>query len=93
MTCVLPTSSPVTDRVPRKCPFNTYFHRYVDQKQDSYVKLLEEAVAIKSVSAWPETRPEIRRMVLWVKQVRRMYSCLHTSEVDMSDLTMVRYCK
>nr|KAG5702359.1 hypothetical protein BaRGS_002141 [Batillaria attramentaria] len=42
---------------------------YVDKNQDRYVKLLEEAVAIKSVSAWPETRPEIRRMVTWTKEL------------------------
>ncbi|KAK7098494.1 cytosolic non-specific dipeptidase-like [Littorina saxatilis] len=42
---------------------------YIDKNQEKYVKLLEEAVAIKSVSAWPETRPEIRRMVNWTKQL------------------------
>lgn len=42
---------------------------HIDQKQEDYIKLLYEAVAIKSVSAWPETRPEIRRMVNWTKQL------------------------
>lgn len=64
----------------KECLFHTYYHRYIDKQQNSYIKLLEEAVAIKSVSAWPENRPEIRRMVNWVKQV-----CKWTVQFDCSD--------
>ncbi|XP_076450715.1 cytosolic non-specific dipeptidase-like [Babylonia areolata] len=42
---------------------------HIDEKQEYYVDRLREAVAVKSVSAWPETRPEIRRMVEWVKEL------------------------
>ena len=42
----------------------------MDANQDKYVALLKEAVAIKSVSAWPECRPEIRRMINWTKEVQ-----------------------
>ncbi|XP_057373009.1 cytosolic non-specific dipeptidase-like [Daphnia carinata] len=39
---------------------------YIDSNKDKFIKNLNEAVAIKSVSAWPETRPEIFKMVKWV---------------------------
>ncbi|XP_043223369.1 cytosolic non-specific dipeptidase-like isoform X1 [Amphibalanus amphitrite] len=42
------------------------FFKYVDEHQTHYVSLLREAVEIKSVSAWPEARPEIVKMVHWV---------------------------
>lgn len=42
---------------------------HIDGSQDKYIQRLKKAVAIKSVSAWPETRPEISRMVNWVKQL------------------------
>jgi len=38
----------------------------VDKNKDKYIDNLKKAVAIKSVSAWPETRPEIRRMMNWM---------------------------
>ncbi|KAH0500520.1 Cytosolic non-specific dipeptidase [Microtus ochrogaster] len=37
--------------------------QYIDNNQDRYVKKLAEWVAIQSVSAWPEKRGEIRRMM------------------------------
>lgn len=42
---------------------------YIDQNQDLYVERLKDAVAIKSVSAWPETRPEIRKMINWTQEL------------------------
>ncbi|XP_072031332.1 cytosolic non-specific dipeptidase-like [Amphiura filiformis] len=39
------------------------FFRLVDENEDKYIKRLADAVAIKSVSVWPETRSEVRRMV------------------------------
>ncbi|XP_065746532.1 cytosolic non-specific dipeptidase isoform X2 [Phocoena phocoena] len=41
----------------------TALFKYVDENQDRYVKKLAEWVAIQSVSAWPEKRGEIRRMM------------------------------
>ena len=38
----------------------------MDDHKPHYVSLLREAVEIKSVSAWPEVRPEIVKMVHWV---------------------------
>ena len=40
--------------------------KYVDQNQEKFIKNLDSAVRIKSVSAWKETRPEIERMVRWI---------------------------
>ncbi|XP_071957141.1 cytosolic non-specific dipeptidase-like [Antedon mediterranea] len=39
------------------------FFSYVDEHQEEYVKRLADAVAIKSVSAWPECRGDITTMV------------------------------
>ncbi|VDI47295.1 cytosolic nonspecific dipeptidase, partial [Mytilus galloprovincialis] len=39
----------------------------IDAKQEKYIKRLADTVAIKSVSAWPETRPEIVKMVKWTQ--------------------------
>ncbi|BFZ15524.1 hypothetical protein BsWGS_18563 [Bradybaena similaris] len=38
---------------------------HIDKKEDVYIQRLAEAVAIQSVSAWPEKRPEIKRMIEW----------------------------
>ncbi|GIY26901.1 cytosolic non-specific dipeptidase [Caerostris extrusa] len=40
--------------------------KYIDEHQKDYINSLREAVAIKSVSAWPETREDIVQMVKWV---------------------------
>lgn len=45
----------------------TKIFKYVDDNQKRFIDILREAVAIKSVSAWPHTRPEISRMVEWTK--------------------------
>ncbi|KAH3876943.1 hypothetical protein DPMN_000796 [Dreissena polymorpha] len=42
--------------------------KHIDGNVEKYIKRLAETVAIKSVSAWPETRPEIKRMMEWTKQ-------------------------
>ena len=44
------------------------FYRYIDAHQEKFIATLGAAVAIKSVSAWPETRSEITRMVKWVAE-------------------------
>ncbi|KAK9680218.1 Peptidase family M20/M25/M40 [Popillia japonica] len=40
----------------------------IDRHKAKYIKNLEEAVAIQSVSAWPDKRPEIKRMVEWTSE-------------------------
>ena len=39
---------------------------YIDNNKGKFIKNLDDAVAIKSVSAWPETHPEITKRVKWV---------------------------
>lgn len=47
--------------------------KYVDEHQDLYVKRLAEWVAIQSVSAWPEKRGEIKRMMeVAAKEIERL---------------------
>ncbi|XP_064480738.1 cytosolic non-specific dipeptidase-like [Ornithodoros turicata] len=40
----------------------------VDLKQDAFIKTLGEAVAIKSVSGWPDARNDVVHMVNWMKK-------------------------
>ncbi|KAM4705932.1 cytosolic non-specific dipeptidase [Rhinophrynus dorsalis] len=45
----------------------------IDKNQDLYVKRLSEWVAIQSVSAWPEKRGEIKRMMeVCAKEIERL---------------------
>ena len=52
-----------------------YFHSfpficsYIDEQQDKYVQRLADAVAIKSVSAWPDHRHYIVQQVEAVAEV------------------------
>lgn len=48
---------------------NIFLKRQIDDNQEKYVKRLADTVAIKSVSAWPETRPDITTMIEWTKVV------------------------
>jgi len=43
-------------------------NRYIDAHKKDFISNLDEAVAIRSVSAWPETRSEIVKMVKWVAE-------------------------
>lgn len=47
-----------------------FFSRYIDQHKQDFINNLKEAVAIKSVSAWPDTRNEIIKMMKWVAKVK-----------------------
>lgn len=42
--------------------------RYVDDNKTRFIDVLREAVAIKSVSAWPDVRGEITKQVNWTKE-------------------------
>ncbi|KAK3592564.1 hypothetical protein CHS0354_000893 [Potamilus streckersoni] len=41
--------------------------QHIDANKEKYIQRLSDAVAIKSVSAWPQVRQEINRMVEWTK--------------------------
>lgn len=47
------------------CTKNVRRCRHIDAHKTQYIDALREAVAIKSVSAWPDHRPEISKMVKW----------------------------
>ncbi|XP_071550810.1 cytosolic non-specific dipeptidase isoform X1 [Panulirus ornatus] len=42
--------------------------KYVDDNKTRFIDVLREAVAIKSVSAWPEVRGEITKQMEWAKE-------------------------
>lgn len=44
--------------------------RYIDEHKNGYIKRLSDAVSIPSISALPDHRPEVVRMVHWTKDVR-----------------------
>ncbi|CAF3310833.1 unnamed protein product [Rotaria socialis] len=46
---------------------NKRIAKYLDDHQKDYIQRLSDAVSIPSVSAWPEHRPEVVRMVEWTK--------------------------
>ena len=50
-----------------KPEFHDYFS-YIDNKEETYVYRLRDAVAIQSVSAEPAKRPEVMRMIDWTKR-------------------------
>ncbi|GMI39865.1 hypothetical protein TeGR_g2688 [Tetraparma gracilis] len=65
------SSQPIkSSNAPRKFtlkgPHDDYF-KYIEAKQETYVYRLRDAVAIKSVSAWPDHRQEIMKMMDWTK--------------------------
>lgn len=44
-----------------------FFNRKIDENKQKYIDALKEAIAIQSVSAWPKSRPEIRKMLEWAQ--------------------------
>jgi len=48
---------------------------HIDANQARYIEVLKEAVAIKSVSAFPEYRQEIFRMVDWTSEKLKALGC------------------
>ena len=49
--------------------------QYVDEHQDLYVQRLSDVVAIQSVSAWPEKRQEIVRMMEHIEEELKKLGC------------------
>lgn len=46
---------------------------YVDEHQEKYVDRLAEIVAIKSISAWREFRPDVIKIMRWMKAKLEIY--------------------
>ncbi|XP_052699358.1 cytosolic non-specific dipeptidase-like isoform X1 [Crassostrea angulata] len=52
----------------QSCTMSTVkLFKHIDENQEKYIKRLADTVAIKSVSAWPESRTDILTMQEWVK--------------------------
>jgi len=62
----LSAKKPFAMSIPPRDPLADYF-KFIDFRSDIYVQRLKEAVAIRSVSAWPDHRPEIFKMLNWTK--------------------------
>jgi len=59
----------------------------VDKNKDKYIANLAKSVAIKSVSAWPETRPEITKMMHWMgDELKALGAAIEY--VELGDQTM-----
>lgn len=64
--------------------FNDLFGigRHIDTNKVRYIETLREAVAIKSVSAWPDSRPDVQRMVDWTVAKLKALG----TQVELADL-------
>ncbi|KYN42157.1 Cytosolic non-specific dipeptidase [Trachymyrmex septentrionalis] len=45
----------------------TTLFKYIDEQKEQYINNLKTAVAIKSVSAWPDYRDEVIKMMKWAE--------------------------
>ena len=60
---------------------------YMDAHKNVYIDNLAAAVEIKSVSAWPECRPEIVKMVKWMgSELEKCGATIEYCDVGMQDL-------
>lgn len=60
---------------------------HVDANKAKYIETLSEAVAIKSVSAWPHTRPECQKMMDWCQKRLEGLGC-SVEQVDIGSQIM-----
>lgn len=59
----------------------------VDANKETYIANLAKAVEIKSVSAWPEVRPEIVKMVKWMgSELEKLGATLEYCDVGLQTL-------
>lgn len=60
---------------------------YIDGHKSDYINNLRDAVAIKSVSAWPDHRDEIVKMVKWVEtKLKELGATTELADVGMQKL-------
>jgi len=65
----------------------TKLFAHIDSHQEDYIETLREAVAIKSVSAWPDCRSEINKMVEWTQKRLEKLGCkCQLKDVGTQDL-------
>lgn len=62
-------------------------YRHIDSNKVKYIENLKEAVAIKSVSAWPDSRNEIVKMIKWAEaQFKQLGATTELAELGSQKL-------
>ncbi|XP_034016727.1 cytosolic non-specific dipeptidase isoform X2 [Thalassophryne amazonica] len=65
----------------------TALFKYVDEHQDLYVERLAEWVGVQSVSAWPEKRDEIKKMMtMAAKDIERLGGTVEMVDIGKQQL-------
>ncbi|CAF3775310.1 unnamed protein product [Rotaria sp. Silwood1] len=62
--------------------FNKRLFKHFDDHKKDYIQRLSDAVSIPSVSAWPDNRPEVVRMVQWTKSLLEKLG----AKVELADI-------
>ncbi|KAI2652970.1 Cytosolic non-specific dipeptidase [Labeo rohita] len=63
--------------------------KYVDEHQDEYVERLAQWVAVQSVSAWPEKRGEIKKMMeMAAKDIERLGGTVEIVDIGMQKIPL-----
>lgn len=60
---------------------------HIDANKAKYIETLTEAVAIKSVSAWPHCRPQCQLMIDWAEKKMKELG-IETQQVDIGNQTL-----
>lgn len=67
--------------------FMEKFFQYIESNESSYVELLKEAVAIPSVSAWPDHRHHVVKMSHWVAdKMRSLGATIQVCDIGSQEL-------
>lgn len=64
-----------------------YTFSYIDNNKVNFIETLIEAVAIKSVSAWPQARDECQRMIDWTQRKMEVLN-ISCKQVDIGKQTL-----
>lgn len=67
--------------------FLTHSCSHIDANKAKYIETLREAVAIKSVSAWPDSRPDCQRMMDWAQKKLEALGVV-VEQVDVGSQTL-----
>lgn len=69
------------------CPLLVYLISHIDANKAKYIDSLTEAVAIKSVSAWPASRPDCQKMMDWAEKRMKQLG-IDTQQVEIGNQTL-----
>lgn len=67
--------------------FTSFPHSHVDANKAKYIDTLREAVAIKSVSAWPTARADCQKMMDWA-QTKLEAIGVTVEQIDIGNQTL-----